>query len=198
MTYRLYNADTLSRYAKDCHERAVAKGFWDEPHSVGHYLMLVVSELSEAVEADRIGKWAKLDPDTIDTLKRIAGAPYAQEFLRDVKDRVEDEIADAVIRLLDLLGWMIKDRALSEAEVETDLGVSAFYISGEMTLADALWPILQEACCLCGKYAHRYAILYAIKSLELLCDHLGIDLMAHIDLKLKYNATRPALHGKKY
>nr|DAV84717.1 MAG TPA: NTP-PPase-like protein [Caudoviricetes sp.] len=198
MTYILYNADTLNRYAKDCHQRAVAKGFWNEPHSVGHYLMLVVSELSEAVEADRLGKWAKLDPDTIDTLQRIAGAPYNQEFLREVKDRVEDEIADAVIRMLDLLGWMTKDRALSEKEVETDLGVSAFYIDGEMTLADALWPILQEVCCHCNMYAHRTAILYAIKSLELLCDHLGIDLMAHIDLKLKYNETRPAKHGKKY
>lgn len=160
--------------------------------------MLVISELAEAVEADRIGKWASLDHDTIDTLQRIDGAPYAQEFLREVKDRVEDEIADAVIRLLDLLGWMLKDRALSETEVETDLGVSAFYIAGEMTLADALWPIVQEACCHCGKYAHRYAILYAIKSLELLCDHLGIDLMGHIELKLKYNASRPSLHGKKY
>ena len=198
MTYRLYNAETLNRYAKDCHERAVDKGFWDGTHSVGHYLMLVISELSEAVEADRIGKWAKLDHDTIDTLQRIEGAPYAQTFLREVKDTVEDEIADAVIRLLDLLGWMLKDRALSEKEVETDLGVSAFYIDGEMTLADALWPIVQEACCHCGKYAHRYAILYSIKSLELLCERLGIDLMAHIELKLKYNETRPRLHGKKY
>lgn len=198
MTYRLYNADTLNRYAKDCHQRAVSKGFWDEPHSVGHNLMLAFGELHEAIEADRLGKWAKLDPDTIDTLQRIEGAPYAQEFLREVKDTVEDEIADAVIRMLDLLGWMTKDRALSEKEVETDLGVSAFYIAGEMTLADALWPILQEACCHCDMYAHRTAILYSIKSLELLCDHLGIDLMTHIELKLKYNATRPALHGKKY
>ena len=198
MTYRLYNADTLNRYAKDCHDRAVAKGFWDEPYSVGHYLMLAFGELHEGIEADRIGKWAKLTPEQIDTLQRIEGAPYAQEFLSEVKDTVEDELADAVIRLLDLLGWMTKDRALSEKEVETDLGVSAFYIDGEMTLADALWPILQEVCCLCGKYAHRYAILYSIKSLELLCDRLDIDLMTHIELKLKYNETRPALHGKKY
>lgn len=159
--------------------------------------MLAFGELHEAIEADRLGKWAKLDPDTIDTLHRIEGAIYVQEFLRLVEGTV-GEIADAVIRLLDLLGWMLKDRALSEAEVATDLGVSAFYISGEMTLADALWPILQEACCLCGKYAHRYAILYTIKSLELLCKRLDIDLMTQIDLKLKYNATRPALHGKKY
>ena len=198
MEYILYNADMLNYYAKKCHQRAVAKGFWDEQHSVGHYLMLVVSELSEAVEADRIGKWAKLDPNTIGTLHSIEGAIYVQEFLRLVKDTVEDEIADAVIRLLDLLGWMLKDRALSETEVETDLGVSAFHIEGQTTLAEALWPILQEACCHCDMYAHRTAILYSIKSLELLCNRLGIDLMTHIELKLKYNATRPALHGKKY
>mgnify|MGYP001737035345 CR=1 FL=1 len=198
MTYRLYNAETLNRYAKDCHERAVAKGFWDEAHSVGHYLMLVASELCEAVEADRLGKWIKLTPEQIEELRGLEGAAYAQAFLRMIKDTVGDEIADAVIRLLDLLGWMLKDRALSEKEVEVDLGVSAFHIAGEMTLADALWPILQEACCHCDMYAHRTAILYAIKSLELLCDHLGIDLMTHIELKLKYNATRPALHGKKY
>lgn len=198
MTYRLCNADTLNRYAKDCHQRAVAKGFWDETHSVGHSLMLVVSELSEAVEADRLGKWAKLSPEAVKNLRVVSDAEFTQAFLWFVKDRVEDEIADAVIRMLDLLGWMTKDRALSEKEVETDLGVSAFYIAGEMTLADALWPILQEVCCHCNMYAHRTAILYAIKSLELLCDRLGIDLMAHIDLKLKYNETRPARHGKKY
>ena len=198
MTYRLYNADTLNRYAKGCHERSVAKGFWDGTHTVGHYLMLAFGELHEAIEADRIGKWAKLTPEAVKNLRVVSDGAFTKAFLWFVKDRVEDEIADAVIRLLGLLGWMLKDRALSETEVETDLGVSAFYISGEMTLADALWPILQEACCLCGKYAHRYAILYSIKSLELLCDHLGIDLMTHIELKLKYNETRPALHGKKY
>ena len=198
MTYRLYNADVLNRYAKDCHERAVAKGFWDVPHSVGHYLMLAYGELHEAIEADRLGKWAKLSPEAVKNLRVVSDGAFTKAFLWFVKYRVEEEIADAVIRLLDLLGWMLKDRALSETEVATDLGVSAFYISGEMTLADALWPILQEACCLCGKYAHRYAILYSIKSLELLCDRLGIDLMTHIELKLKYNETRPALHGKKY
>lgn len=198
MTYRLYNVEMLARLSQDCHRRAVAKGFWDEPRSVGHYLMLVASELCEAVEADRLGKWIKLTPEQIEELRGLEGAAYAQAFLRMIKDTVGDEIADAVIRLLDLLGWMLKDRALSEAEVVTDLGVSAFHIAGEMTLADALWPILQEACCLCGKYAHRYAILYAIKSLELLCERLGIDLMTHIELKLKYNETRPAKHGKKY
>lgn len=197
MTYRLYNADMLNRYAKDCHQRAVAKGFWDEPHSVVHYLMLAFGELHEAIEADRIGKWAKLDPDTIDTLQRIAGAPYTQEFLREVKDRVEDEIADAVIRMLDLLGWIIGDRTLAGFEVNVGRGA---YEKEEppVMLTDALFPIIANASDNLIFSNTTAGILNSIKTLEQICDHLGIDLMAHIDLKLKYNETRPAKHGKKY
>lgn len=197
MTYKLYNADTLNRYAKDCHQRAVSKGFWNEAHTVGHCLMLVISELSEAVEADRLGKWARLDPDTIDTLHRIEGAPYVQEFLRLVKDTVEDEIADAVIRLLDLLGWIIGDRTLAGFEVNVGRGA---YEKEEppVMLTDALFPIIANASDNLIFSNTTAGILNSIKTLEQLCDHLGIDLMTHIELKLKYNATRPALHGKKY
>lgn len=197
MTYRLYNADTLNRYAKDCHERAVAKGFWDEPHSVGHYLMLAFGELHEAIEADRLGKWAKLDPDTIDTLQRIDGAPYAQEFLRLVKDTVEDELADAVIRLLDLLGYILGDGMLYSFCVNTARGEYEKEDPPVM-LTDALFPIIANASDNLIFANTTAGILNSIKTLEQLCDHLGIDLMTHIELKLKYNATRPALHGKKY
>lgn len=198
MGYRLYNIEMLARFSQDLHRRAVAKGFWDEMHSVGHYLMLAFGELHEAIEADRLGKWVKLTPEQIEELRGLDGAAYAQAFLRTVKDTVEDEISDAVIRHLDLLGWMLKDRTLSETDVIEGLSISAFPIEGQTTLADTLWPILKEACCMCGRYLHRQAILYVIRSLELTCDHLGIDLMTHIELKLKYNATRPAKHGKKY
>lgn len=197
MTYRLYNADTLNRYAKDCHELAVAKGFWDGTHAVGHYLMLAFGELHEAIEADRLGKWAKLDPDTIDTLQRIAGAPYAQEFLREIKDTVEDEIADAVIRLLDLLGYFIDRYGLPEWKV--NYGIDLYGEDGiPPMLTDALMPIVTDLCIADEKCDPTFCFLNSIKSVELLCDHLDIDLMTHIELKLKYNETRPALHGKKY
>ena len=196
MTYRLYNADTLNRYAKDCHERSVAKGFWDVPHSIGHSLMLAYGELHEAIEADRLGKWVKLTPEQIEELWGLEGSAYAQAFLRMVKDTVGDEIADAVIRLLDLLGWMIE----SGAPI-----VGLDYVRGEFEnttppkgLTDALLRVVCSSVLPLSFCSTLEAVLAPIKSLEQLCDHLGIDLMAHIDLKLKYNATRPALHGKKY
>lgn len=202
MIYVLYDADMLNHYAKKCHARAVAKGFWDEPHSVGHYLMLAFGELHEAIEADRIGKWAKLDPDTIDTLQRIEGAPYAQEFLRLVKDTVEDGLADAVIRLLDLLGWFLKTKRTTEILNDNDLckihGILETPRPGEELTQLLLRIVADTAECWRLGLLREKGILYAIKSLEQLCGYLGIDLMAHIYLKLKYNATRPARHGKKY
>lgn len=197
MRYRLYNAEMLSRFSQDFHQRAVAKGFWSEPHSVGHCLMLAFGELHEAIEADRIEKWAKLTPEQIEELRGLEGAAFAQAFLRMVKDTVEDELADAVIRLLDLLGYLLDGRELQAWQV------SCFdSVYGEdgipPMLTDALIPIVATLCDADANCDTTNGILYAIKFLEHLCDHLGIDLMTHIDLKLKYNETRPAKHGKKY
>lgn len=202
MTYRLYNADTLNRYAKDCHERAVAKGFWDEPHCVGHYLMLAFGEFHEAIEADRLGKWIKLTPEQIEVLRGLEGTAYAQAFLRLVKDTVGDEIADAVIRLLDLLGWLLKTKRTTEILKANDLS-KVYGILDTPRPGEELTLLLLRIVADTSGYwrlvlLREKGILYAIKSLEQLCDHLGIDLMTHIELKLKYNATRPALHGKKY
>ena len=197
MTRRIYEQETLMKLSKECHQRAIDKGFWHVLHSVMHYLMLVISELCEAVEADRLGKWAKLAPEQIEELRRLEGAAYAQEFLREVKDTVEDEIADAVIRLLDLLGHLFGVMLPPSGFVER---VSGEYDDREppKMLTEALMPIVAETSGLFSLSRYMIGIFYAIKSLEQLCDHLGIDLIAHIELKLKYNETRPALHGKKY
>ena len=197
MTYRLYNADTLNRYSKDCHQRAVAKDFWDKPHSIGQYLMLAFGELHEAIEADRLGKWARLTPEAVKNLRVSYNATFTQAFLWFVKDRVEDEIADAVIRLLDLLGHLLDGRELQSWQVSC---FDSVYCEDGIPpmLTDALMPIVATLCDADANCDTTNGILYAIKSLEHLCDHLGIDLMTHIELKMKYNTTRPALHGKKY
>lgn len=197
MTRRIYELETLKSLAKICHQRAVDNGFWDDLHGAGHYLMLAICELSEAVEADRKDKWAKLDHDTIDTLQRIEGDPFVQMFLDKVKDTVEDEIADAEMRLFDLLSHILKGREIPSYDVNT---ARSAYENNDppAMLTEAFMPIIST---LCDGFLFDYrtrAVLYAIKSLEQLCDHLGIDLMAHIELKLKYNETRPARHGKKY
>ena len=89
--------------AKKAFENAKAKGFHDKPCTDAHCVMLVACELAEAVEADREGR--RSDRRTYNFLLQEYGEPLEKHlFEKHIKDTVEDELADAVIRLLDFAG----------------------------------------------------------------------------------------------
>ena len=97
---------TLNELSKQFHEKAKAKGFWDEPRETGTLLMLIVSELSEALEADRKNKYAELSVFDARNEDRKNWADFSADFQELIKDSFEDEIADTFIRLLDLVGYL--------------------------------------------------------------------------------------------
>ena len=92
----------IAELQKEIHANAVAKGFWDKTPNIGELLMLVTSELGEALEADRKGKWASaLDIAWMESSTDKSHL-LMEHFPDTIKDTFQDEIADAVIRLLDL------------------------------------------------------------------------------------------------
>lgn len=134
---------TLNKLRDEIHGYAISKGFWDKERETGTLLMLCVSELAEAMEADRKGRenmlkvfdrdmgFARIDYEDFDP----DNSNYAwiiNRFETTIKDTFEDELADTIIRILDL------------------------------------------------------------------CGAKGIDIEKHIELKMKYNASRERMHGKKY
>ena len=143
MTRRIYEQEILMKLSKEFHLRAVDKGFYGERHRVAHYLMLAFGELHEGIEADRIGKWAKLTPEQTEDLRGLEGSAYAQAFLRLVKDTVEDEIADAVIRLLDMFGMIFSVHPPCRNFGERVTGEYDERTPPEM-LTEALLPIVTE------------------------------------------------------
>lgn len=74
---------TFRHYVDECHKIAKEKGFWDKERNVGEMLMLVVTELGEALEAHR-----------------------TNQFGFEQKDTFEDEVADVFIRLFDFCGGL--------------------------------------------------------------------------------------------
>ncbi len=66
---------------KRCHEIAVSKGFWDQERNIGEALMLIVTDLAEAMEAHR----------------------------HQDQENFKEEIADTFIRLFDLCGGLLID-----------------------------------------------------------------------------------------
>lgn len=93
----------LNELAQHIHEANKEKGFWDKERNVGEMLMLIVSEAGEAMEAHRKGLRAQAD-----VFKSVAKSGEADHKMRKhafetlMKDTFEDEIADTIIRILDL------------------------------------------------------------------------------------------------
>ena len=113
----------LNAACQQQHDAVLKKGF--EPQPIGVNLMLITSELSEALEADRHNRHADFaafeneTPKVIHSLaddavlyvlndrtinKDHAQALFKRAFEKHIKDSVEDEIADAFLRLMDLCG----------------------------------------------------------------------------------------------
>lgn len=98
--------------AKQVHETNVTRGFWEgglEAKNIGEVLMLIVSEVSEALEADRKNYYTKgnIINALPDDLENISDRLYfKQEFEVAVKNSFEDELADVIIRVMDLCGAM--------------------------------------------------------------------------------------------
>lgn len=134
----------ISNYADKIHKNAKDKGFWDNKNITEKMIksglfsnveikavidafttqkiMLIVSELSEAVEADRIGRYANSEvyrscKDADDMFEADKAEYVKSSFEQHVKDSFEDEIADSTIRLFDLaagmnidLDWHIQEK----------------------------------------------------------------------------------------
>jgi NTP pyrophosphatase (non-canonical NTP hydrolase) len=92
---------------------AEKQGFHERPMNLGERLMLVVSELSEALEADRAGKWAprfvfdnmrRNRVPLLDQKPEFYGQYGKYDYETFIRGTVEEEIADAIIRLVDIAG----------------------------------------------------------------------------------------------
>ena len=92
------------------HEMAKSKGFYDKPQNIGERLMLIVSELGEALEADRKSKYADLKAFNEDTeiieSEEIDSRDFVPAFTEHIKDTFQDEMADTAIRLFDLCQYL--------------------------------------------------------------------------------------------
>lgn len=164
----------------------------DPNKNIGELLMLIVSELGEALEAHRKGRFA--NPSS---LVNVSDYPDKKQeaiylFESGIKDTFEDEIADVFIRLFDLCGYLeVKNIEINQNYSELSLSENI----GEHLL------IITTFIC----YAKDDIISVTVQSLGIainclmdLCDRFNIPIEKHIEAKMAYNRTREHKHGKAY
>lgn len=177
-------------------------GFHDKELSNEHFLCLVISELMEAVEADRKGKKFNKEKYEYNEITECQGWLTTEEkftnvFNRCIKDTVEDELADAVIRLLDLSGMQNISLELATKDISDCIDDMAETCKDE-TFTETIYNISTLPARYNGIYDFPTAINDMVMSIFGLAKYLEIDLLWHIEQKMKYNQLREKMHGKKY
>ena len=177
-------------------------GFHDKDLSNEHFLCLVISELMEAVEADRKGRKFNKEKYEYNEITECQGWLTTEEkfinvFNRCIKDTVEDELADAVIRLFDLAGTRNISFELATKDIADCIDDMAESCKDE-TFTESLYAISTLVSRYEGLYDFTTAINDMVMSIFGLAKHLDIDLLWHIGQKMKYNQFREKMHGKKY
>ena len=188
---------TINELKDRAYKIACEHGWYDEEHSLIHHLMLVITELSEAVNADRKKKYAQRE-----MFERESVTPQANPeehwcycYHTFIKDTVEDELADAVIRILSLAGQAkadLDERLFDEGDIRE--AVKAGHEDSPFT--EQVFTIVYE---LTSKHIdENWSLTMIMLHFFLLSYDRGIDLHWHIEQKLKYNEHRSYKHGKAY
>ncbi|MBM6759441.1 hypothetical protein [Bacteroides mediterraneensis] len=193
------NLNELRDKAYQC---AVAHGWHEENLSNEHFLCLVISELMEAVEADRKGKHAKVAmfkewqgnsvPLTEETRKRR----FMEDFEAFIKGTVEEELSDACIRLLDLAGL----RGISLSSVPFPFHHRKEYKEerSKLTFTEWVYDVIRPiARYNKDNYPIGYLFIGVLQELFCKAEIMGFDLLWFIEQKMKYNELRPYKHGDK-
>lgn len=179
---------------RETYEANVKKGFHDSQNTMlkQQLLMLVVTELSEAVEALRTKKRADMKKYYGD----VAEKSFVISFLDTIKDTFDDELADACLRIFDYAGKYalshhnIRRDYLKEMEANVDMDIpnpSAWIFRICKSVTDVGYTSFQSN-----------HVGEAIGKIHSLANNMGVDLIKHIELKKKYNLTRPQRNGKEF
>lgn len=177
---------------------AVAHGWHNKKESNQHWLCLVISELMEAVEADRKDNHAdkkyyeeRLSKSLVcrglhPSMPKEKGLRIAfQDF---IKDTVEDELADACIRLFDFAGVVKADLD----DIDYEQSFTEDY--SELTFTESMFKIIKAI----NDYWEPIDVGFILNEIFAFCKDRNIDIMWHIEQKIKYNELRPYKHGKLY
>lgn len=190
----------VKEWVERAYNNAVKHGWHEEKKPTAHWVMMISTEVTEAVQADRNGRYMDdLDKSGLDCV--IAndnhGGLVEKFYGEHIEGTVESELADICIRLFDFMGLMktkVREKyEYSEEEVEIcdirDFTINAFFLSRNiLSFISCNNPSILEF------YFERIII-----STFAWAESLGIDLVQHINLKMRYNETREYHHGgKKY
>lgn len=185
----------LNELRDEAYSIAKANGWHEQEHSDEHWLMLIITEIAEAVQADRKGHHA--DAASFNEYQTYYGSflpseetreiRFKEDFEAYIKNTVEDELSDVVIRCLDLAGLRkveLPPIRVGHSNIRMDF--TAFCFNTIHVVAMTKVPLGER-------------LENIIERMFVYCEFKNIDIEWFIRQKMNYNRLRGYKHGgKKY
>ena len=168
--------------AQEAHENAVKHGFWEPKVSNEHCLMLVITEIAEMVEAHRVSRKANTAAYNDMPNKQIG-------FEKFIKNTMEDEMADIVIRLADLAGAL-------GVNFDKMLPCRYYRAYSKFSFTENAFA-LSKGLCRDGIGIEK-RIQFGLDFVTKWAQELNIELAFFVAQKMRYNVMRPYRNGKQY
>ena len=187
----------FNELAEKAYRNAEKHGFLRNKPSGASQISMVATELCEAIQADRVNKWAKRK--SFERQMAICGGNMQPAWFEIyIKDTVEDELADAVIRLLTYchaIGYKINNGPFKKEKIEEYLKYVWLTDEGQLI---AEFPERIFAACLSDLVSAVGLPDRLMFSIFAIAQLYKVDLLWFVREKMMYNETRDFLHGKNY
>lgn len=187
----------INELRNEAYSIAKANGWHEQEHSDEHWLMLIITEIAEAVQADRnnrhadVSKFKEWQGNSLPLSEETRIRRFREDFEEYIKNSVEDELADVVIRCFDLAGLrgfdLEKVAPLAESVESLKEGIGFIELCYFLSAMSTCYESTEEK------------VIEIISSVLKYCELIGIDLDFFIKTKMNYNRIRGYMHGgKKY
>ena len=191
----------LNKLAAELHEAAAARGFWDIEDALEKHIAKMFSEIGEIVQEDRLGTPALY----VDDITFPGIITDINVFDGRKPEGVAAEMADYVMMMLDMFHELAVDIDKYAALYPYEAYRSSYYDkAANMPVYNTAILMAQPICDMLTNDKDKLnnavisAMLIAVYNTRLWLEVRGYDLFEIIRLKMAYNESRPALHGRKY
>ena len=191
----------LKQFITKAYENAKAKGFYKPDLDINQALMLIITEMSETIQAQRQNRHG-----SIEDYNKWLGVSEEQAYEESLEGTVESEFADVALRIMSLLGWYNSQNIIclmNDTElIKTEEFHKVEFEHGNYSIPTAMYLIITRITYFpfsCSPaWMNTLRLQDILVQVFALAHAEGIDLVEHIKLKMQYNESRPYLHGCLY
>lgn len=178
--------EDIDHWSEEAYTIAVEHGWHEQEYSYHHWYAMIVSEMFEAMEAERKGLRAKIESFHINEL-----IESTELFEKYIKDTFEDELADVCIRCFDFMG-------LNDIRLKNNVDSWPGFKTTDV-FTEYIYHMMDIVTMKDNDLRPKDKCFFILAIIVNICNLKNIDINQFIKMKMEYNKNRQYKHGgKKY